>query len=71
MCIGLFCGAAKGNDKAGRQKCQRLTKEYLEWWSQTRPLHCGDIKQPCDFKLMGAKASEFLQSIFEREAAKG
>lgn len=71
MCIGLFCGAAKGNDKAGRQKCQRLTKEYLDWWAQTWPLRCGDIKQPCDFKLMGAKASEFLQGVFEREAAKG
>jgi len=71
MAIGLFCGAAKGSDKAGRQKCQRLTKEYLEWWAQGAPMHCGDIKQPCDYKAMGAKASEYLQKMFERETQKG
>ena len=71
MAIGLFCGAAKGGDKAGRQKCQRLTKEYLEWWAKSAPLHCGEIKQPCDYKAMGQKSSEFLQKMFEREAQKG
>ena len=71
MAIGLFCGAAKGSDKAARQKCGRLTKEYLDWWTASTPLHCGDIKQPCGFQLMGKNASEFLQKMFEREAAKG
>jgi len=71
MAIGLFCGAAKGNDKAGRAKCQKMTKEYLDWWAKTTPLHCGDIKQPCDYKAMGEKSSAFLQSLFEREAQKG
>jgi C_GCAxxG_C_C family probable redox protein len=71
MAIGLFSGAAKGGDKAGRQKCQRLTKEYLDWWAASTPLRCGDIKQPCDYKAMGAKASEFLQKMFERETQKG
>jgi len=71
MAIGLFSGAAKGGDKAGRQKCQRLTKEYLAWWSNAHPLHCGEIKQPCDYKSMGEKASEFIQKLFERESQKG
>lgn len=71
MAIGLFCGAAKGGDKAGRQKCQRLTKEYLDWWTTATPLHCGDIKHPCDYKGMGEKTSVFLQKLFEREAPKG
>jgi C_GCAxxG_C_C family probable redox protein len=71
MAIGLFAGAAKGGDKAGRQKCQRLTKEYLAWWSTAHPLHCGEIKQPCDYKLMGEKASEFIQKLFERESQRG
>ena len=71
MAIGLFCGAAKGNDKAGRQKCQRLTKEYFDWWAKDTPIHCGEIKQPCDYKAMGEKASEFLQKLFERETQKG
>ena len=72
MAIGLFCGAAKGADMAGRQKCLRLTKEYLDWWAQSTPLHCGDIKQPsCDYKAMGARASEYLQKMFERETQKG
>jgi C_GCAxxG_C_C family probable redox protein len=70
MAIGLFCGAAKGSDKAARQKCQRMTKEYLDWWTASTPLHCGDIKQPCDYPLMGKNASEFLQKMFEREAPK-
>ena len=70
MAIGLFCGAAKGNDKAGRQKCQELTKEYLDWWAKDTPLHCGDIKRPHDYKAMGEKASEFLQKLFERETKK-
>jgi len=70
MAIGLFCGAAKGSDKAARQKCGRLTKEYLDWWTASTPLHCGDIKQPCDYSLMGKNASEFLQKMFEREAPK-
>ena len=70
MAIGLFCGAAKGSDKAARQKCQRLTKEYLDWWTASTPLHCGDIKQPCAYPLMGKNASEFLQKMFEREAPK-
>lgn len=70
MAIGLFCGAAKGGDKAARQKCQRLTKEYLEWWTANIPLHCGEIKQPCNYQLMGKNASEFLQKVFEREAQK-
>jgi C_GCAxxG_C_C family probable redox protein len=71
MAIGLFSGAAKGSDKAGRQKCQRLTKEYLDWWAASNPMHCGEIKQPCDYKAMGAKSSDFLQKMFEREAQKG
>ncbi len=71
MAIGLFSGAAKGGDKAGRQKCQRLTKEYLDWWASGNPLHCGEIKQPCDYKAMGEKTSEFLQKLFERETQKG
>jgi C_GCAxxG_C_C family probable redox protein len=71
MAIGLFCGAAKGSDKAARQKCLRLTKEYLEWWAQASPLRCGEIKPPCDYKLMGARASDYLQKMFERETAKG
>jgi len=71
MAIGLFSGAAKGGDKTGRQKCQRLTKDYLDWWAESSPMRCGDIKQPCDYKAMGAKASEFLQKLFEREMQKG
>lgn len=71
MAIGLFSGAVKGGDKAGRQKCQRLTKEYLDWWAKTNPLHCGEIKQPCDYKAMGEKSSEFIQKLFERESQKG
>jgi C_GCAxxG_C_C family probable redox protein len=70
MAIGLFCNAAKGSDKAGRQKCQRLTKEYVDWWTSTTPIHCGEIKQPCDYKAMGEKASDFLQKLFEREGQK-
>jgi C_GCAxxG_C_C family probable redox protein len=71
MAIGLFSGAAKGGDKAGRQKCQRLTKEYLDWWAKSTPLRCSEIKQPCDYKGMGEKASDFLQKLFERETQKG
>ncbi len=71
MAIGLFAGSTKGGDMAGRQKCQRLTKEYVDWWAQANPLHCGEIKQPCDYKTMGAKASAFLQAMFERETKQG
>jgi len=55
---------AKGADMAGRQKCLRLTKEYLDWWAQSTPLHCGDIKQPsCDYKAMGARASNTSRNV--------
>jgi C_GCAxxG_C_C family probable redox protein len=70
MAIGLFSGAVKGNDKAARDKCHRLTKEYMKWWAENYPLRCGDIKQPCDYKGMGEKASDFLQGVFERESKK-
>jgi C_GCAxxG_C_C family probable redox protein len=70
MAIGLFAGTTKGNDKKGRQTCQRLTKEYLDWWAKSYPLHCADIKQPCDYRSMGAKASAFLQELFSKESAK-
>lgn len=70
MAIGLFSGAAKGNDKASREKCGRLVKEYTGWWAKSYSLHCGDIKQPCDYLTMGKNASEFLQKLFEREAVK-
>jgi len=71
MAIGLFAGPTKGADKEGRKKCQRLTKEYVDWWAKSYPLHCGEIKQPCDYKTMGAKASAFLQELFERESRQG
>jgi C_GCAxxG_C_C family probable redox protein len=71
MAVGLFAGAAKGSDKAARDKCGRLVKEYTAWWAQNYPLHCKDIKKPCDYKTMGNKASEFLQQMFERESKKG
>jgi C_GCAxxG_C_C family probable redox protein len=70
MAIGLFSGAVKGNDKAARDRCHRLTKEYIKWWAENYPLRCGDIKQPCDYKGMGEKASDFLQGVFERELKK-
>ena len=70
MAIGLFSGAVKGNDKAAREKCHRLTKEYMKWWGGNYPLHCGDIKEPCDYKGMAEKASDFLQGVFERESKK-
>jgi C_GCAxxG_C_C family probable redox protein len=71
MAIGLFAGATRGGDKAGREQCHRLTKEYADWWAETYPLHCKDMPQPCDFKGMGEAASRFLQKIFEREARRG
>jgi C_GCAxxG_C_C family probable redox protein len=71
MSIGLFSGAAKGGDRAGRQKCQKLTKEYLAWWTKAYPLHCGEITPPCDYKVMGEKAADFIQKLFERESQKG
>ena len=70
MAIGLFSGAAKGNDKAAREKCGRLVKEYTAWWAKNYPMRCGDIKHPCDYATMGKNASEFLQKMFEREAVK-
>lgn len=71
MAIGLFSGAVKGNDKAARDKCHRLTKEYMKWWAENYPLRCGDIKEPCDYKGMAEKASDFLQGVFERESKEG
>ena len=70
MAIGLFVGATRANDKAGREKCHRLTKEYADWWAENYPIHCKDIPQPCDFKEMGETASRFLQKLFERESRK-
>ena len=70
MAIGLFTGVTRGDDKAGREKCQRLTKEYADWWADNYPLHCKDMPQPCDFKGMGEAASRFLQKVFERETGK-
>jgi len=69
MAIGLFAGPEKGSDKAAREKCQRLCKEYFEWWSQNYKLTCAEIGSPCDYKGMGSKSSEFLQKLFERETA--
>lgn len=71
MAIGLFSGAAKGGDKAARDKCGRLVKEYTAWWAQNYPLHCKDIQQPCNYQAMGKSASEYLQKMFERETVKG
>ena len=70
MAIGLFVGATRAGDQAGREKCHRLTKEYAEWWAENYPLHCKDIPQPCDFKGMGETASRYLQKLFERESRK-
>jgi len=25
------------------------------WWVKSTPMHCGNIKQPCDYKGMGGK----------------
>lgn len=70
MAVGLFSGLTDASDKEKRQKCARLTKEYVDWWEKSYSLHCGDIKQPCNYPDMGAKAAAFLQSLFERESAK-
>ena len=71
MAIGLFAGAKKGTDKAARQKCNRLAKEYYDWWTKNYPVHCREINkseaESCDYKLMGQKVSAFLQTMFERE----
>lgn len=67
MAIGLYAGTARGDDKAARERCHDLTKEYTEWWKSNFPLHCKDMSQPCDFKGMGQAASDFLQTLFERE----
>jgi len=64
MAIGLFAGATRGNDKPARQKCHKLTKEYMAWWKERHALKCKDIGQPCDYKSMAKEASDFLQSMF-------
>jgi len=69
MAIGLFMGMVK-DEKEKRQKCQRLTKEYVDWWEKNYPIHCGEIKHPCNYQDMGAEAAAFLQSLFERESGK-
>jgi C_GCAxxG_C_C family probable redox protein len=75
MAIGLFAGAKKGSDKAARKTTFRLAKEYYDWWTKNYPIHCRDINkseaEPCDYKLMGQKASDFLQAMFERETKQG
>ena len=72
MALGLFAGAKKGNDRAARQRCNRLAKEYYGWWTKNYPVHCGEINksqaEPCDYKTMGQKVSTFLQTLFERES---
>lgn len=67
MAIGLYANAIQGSDKASRDRCHSMTKEYYEWWKSNWPLHCEEIGSPCDYRSMAAKASEFLQGIFERE----
>jgi C_GCAxxG_C_C family probable redox protein len=75
MAIGLFAGARKGSDNAARKACVRLAKEYSDWWAKSYPVHCREInkseKEPCDYKLMGQKVSDFLQAMFDRETKKG
>jgi C_GCAxxG_C_C family probable redox protein len=75
MAIGLFAGGRKGNDRTARERCARLAKEYHDWWAKTYALHCREINksqnEPCDYKAMGRKASDFLQALFERELSKG
>jgi C_GCAxxG_C_C family probable redox protein len=75
MTIGLFAGAKKPSDKAARKTTFRLAKEYYDWWTANYPIHCREINkseaEPCDYKLMGQKASDFLQAMFERESKKG
>lgn len=68
MAVGLFADATRGSDKASRDKCHLLTKEYFDWWANNYPLHCSEIGSPCDYRTMGSKASEFLQGMFERES---
>jgi C_GCAxxG_C_C family probable redox protein len=68
MSIGLFSGPTRGSDKASRDKCIRLTKEYYGWWTDNYKLHCQEIGSPCDYKEMAASSSEFLQKLFERES---
>jgi C_GCAxxG_C_C family probable redox protein len=75
LAIGLFAGGKKGNDNAARRKCARLAKEYYDWWTKSFALHCREINkseaEPCDYKAMGQKTSDFLQAMFERESKKG
>jgi C_GCAxxG_C_C family probable redox protein len=68
MAIGLFCNASQGSDRAGREKCHRLTKEYMEWWEDNRPLHCSEIGEPCDYRSLAAESSDYLQAMFARES---
>ncbi len=68
MAIGLSVGSSRGDDKTGRERCQRLTKEYTGWWADNFPLHCKDMPQPCDFMGMGKEASRFLQNLFDRKS---
>lgn len=72
MAIGLFAGIEKAGDNESRERCNRLAKEYYEWWIKNYPLHCKDINksksEPCDYQTMGKKVSCFLQEQFEKES---
>ncbi len=69
MSIGLFCNATQGSNRAARDKCHRLTREYLAWWEGNHPLRCAEIGEPCDYRTMATEASDFLQTMFARESA--